>query len=170
MEKVRIDSVENRTMPSAVMHPLTDALGAEDLAINYYELESGDSFAFASHEHGIQEEVFYVQRGTATFETEAGDVEVDAGELVRFPPGEFQRGWNHGEERVVALALGAPLEYGEMTKLRRCSDCDAETDNRIERRSAADTSDAEETVVAVCEDCGAITGRWTEGPTDGQVD
>lgn len=54
------------------MRHLTGPLGVTDLAINYYELKPGDSFAFASHDHETQEEVFYIQSGTATFETEDG--------------------------------------------------------------------------------------------------
>ncbi|MCU4718107.1 cupin domain-containing protein [Halapricum hydrolyticum] len=163
MEKVRIDEVENSLQPAAVMRPLTDALGATDLAINYYELEPGDSFAFAYHSHEIQEEVFYVQEGTATFETEDGPVEVAGGEVVRFGPEEFQRGWNRSDERVRALALGAPLEYGTQPKLRYCPDCEEETDNRLAR------TDDDAAVVAYCERCGAETGRWYEGSMDGEV-
>jgi uncharacterized cupin superfamily protein len=155
MEKVTVADVDRVTQP-ALMRPLTDALGTTDLALNYYELAPGDSFAYAYHRHEIQEEVFYVIEGTATFETEAGDVEVGPGEVVRFPPGEFQRGWNRGEERVVALALGAPLEYGEQVKLRDCPTCGERTDNRLE----APDDDAE-TRVAVCKSCGTETGRWT---------
>lgn len=71
MGKVRIDNVDNSIQPAAVMRHLTKPLGTTDLAINYYELEPGDSFAFAYHNHEVQEEVFYVHDGTATFETEA---------------------------------------------------------------------------------------------------
>jgi uncharacterized cupin superfamily protein len=85
MEKVRIEDVENSVQPAAIMRPLTEALGTTDLAVNYYELEPGDSFAFAYHSHEIQEEVFYVQAGTATFETETGAVDVGAGELTSSP-------------------------------------------------------------------------------------
>ena len=89
-----------------------------------------------------------MMEGTATFETgeprrgsipasggtasEEGPVEVGAGEAVRFDRGEFQRGWNHGDERVVALALGAPLDYGEQVKLRDCPSCGETTDSRLE--------------------------------------
>jgi len=125
MEKVRIDDVDNSVQPAAVMRPLTEALDATDIAINYYELEPGDSFAFAYHNHELQEELFCIQSGTATFETESGPVTVAAGEIIRFDPGEFQRGWNRGDERVRALALGAPLEYGEQRTLRHCPDCEA---------------------------------------------
>ena len=163
MEKVRIDDVENSIQPAAVMRPLTEALGTTDFAVNYYELEPGDSFAFAYHSHEIQEEVFYVQAGTATFETESGPVEVEAGEIIRFDRGEFQRGWNHGEERVCALALGAPLEYGDQPKLRYCSDCDEETDTSLE--GAEDGS----AVIARCRECRTETGRWHRGSMDGEV-
>ncbi len=155
MDHVRVADVDRSVQPAAVMRPLTDALGTTDLAVNYYELAPGDSFAFAYHRHSVQEEVFYVQSGTATFETEAGDVEVAAGELIRFGPGEFQRGWNRGDDRVVALALGAPLEYGEQVTLRACDDCGERTDHALERTEDGDT------VVAVCEPCGTQNGRWT---------
>jgi uncharacterized cupin superfamily protein len=155
MQKVTVADVDRTTQP-ALMRPLTDALGTTDLALNHYELEPGDSFAFAYHRHEVQEEVFYVFAGTATFETAAGDVDVGPGEAVRFAPGEFQRGWNRGEERVVALALGAPLEYGGGEKLRDCPTCGGRTDSRLER-----LDDDAETRIAVCKACGTETGRWT---------
>ena len=165
MERVRVDDVENDVQPAAVMRKLTKPLGLTDLAINYYELEPGDSFSFAYHSHGVQEEVFYVIEGTATFDTDEDPVEVDAGEAIRFDRGEFQRGWNRGDERVVALALGAPLDYGEQVKLRDCPDCGEATDNRLERVEV----DGEEAVVAHCTECGAETGRWYEGSMAGTV-
>lgn len=163
MEKVRIDDVENSIQPAAVMRHLTKPLGTTDLAINYYELEPGDSFAFAYHNHEVQEEVFYVHDGIATFETGAGTVAVEAGEIIRFDREEFQRGWNRGTDRVRALALGAPLEYGEQRKLRYCPDCDEDTDNRLT------TTDDGTAVVAYCRTCGAKTGEWYQGSMEGDV-
>lgn len=165
MEKVRISEQQNSVQPAAVMRNLTKPLGLTDLAINYYELEPGDSFAYAYHSHEIQEEVFYVQSGTATFETEEGDVTVDAGEIVRFGRDEFQRGWNHGDERVVALALGAPLEYGTQVKLRYCEPCGEQTDTRLERED----EDGEPVTVAYCAACDAENGRWYRGSMPGEV-
>lgn len=165
MEKVRIDEVTNAVQPAAVMRHLTEPLGLTDVAINYYELEPGDSFAFAYHNHEVQEEVFFVQAGTATFETEDGPLTVEAGEIVRFDRGEFQRGWNRGDERVVAIALGAPLAYGEQVKLRDCASCDERTENRLERERDGDGP----VTVAVCERCGAETGRWYRGSMPGTV-
>jgi len=163
MERIRIDDLENAVQPATRMHQLTGPLGLTDVAINYYELEPGDSFAFAYHDHEIQEEVFVILEGTATFETESGPLEVGPGGAIRFDRGEFQRGWNRGEVAVVALAVGAPLEYGRQVKLRYCEECDAETDNELER------PDGEAVVVARCGDCGSETGRWYRGPTSGTV-
>lgn len=165
MEKVRIEEVENSVQPAAVMRHLTQPLGLTDVAINYYELEPGDSFAFAYHNHEIQEEVFYIQSGTATFETEDGPVEVTAGEIIRFDRLEFQRGWNRGEERVVALALGAPLDYGTQIKLRYCADCGELTESRLEREA----EDGEAVTVGYCNECDAENGRWYRGSMPGEV-
>lgn len=154
MEKIRIEDVESRTGPADVKRPLTAALAATDLALNYYELAPDDSFAFGYHAHSNQEEVFYVQSGTVTFETQDGEFEVGPGELVRFAPGEYQRGVNRGDERVVALALGAPKESGDLDVRRECPDCDERTSNRIERAEEG------EGLVTICEECGAETGRF----------
>jgi uncharacterized cupin superfamily protein len=166
VNRVRIDDVENDVQPAAVMRKLTEPLGLTDVAINYYELEPGDSFAFAYHSHEVQEEVFCVLSGTATFETEDGPVAVGPNEVVRFGRGEFQRGWNRGTDRIRALAIGAPLEYGTQPKLRYCEECDAETDTELNR---IDDADGEEVVVARCVECDAETGRWYRGSTDGTV-
>ncbi|UPW01523.1 cupin domain-containing protein [Halorussus gelatinilyticus] len=157
MEKVRIEEVESSAGPADVKRPLTRALGATDLAVNYYELAPGDSFAFGYHAHGDQEEVFYVASGTVTFETADGPVAAGPDEAVRFAPGEFQRGVNEGDERVVALALGAPKESGDLDLRRDCPDCGERTPNRIERADDA----AESALVTVCEDCGAETGQFS---------
>ncbi|MFT4946639.1 MAG: putative cupin superfamily protein, partial [Natronomonas sp.] len=88
MEKVRIDDIDRRIDVSTLQRPLTDALGASDLALNYYELAPGDSPAYGYHKHEAQEEVFVIQQGEMTFETETGEVVVEAGEALRFGPGE----------------------------------------------------------------------------------
>jgi uncharacterized cupin superfamily protein len=154
MEKVQIEAVESRTGPAAVKRPLTRALDATDLALNYYELAPGDSFAFGYHAHSDQEEVFYVQSGTVTFETEDGPVEVGPGEVVRFAPGEYQRGVNRSSDRVVALVLGAPRESGDLDLRRNCPECDERTANGIRR------ADDGQGLVTVCEDCGEETGYF----------
>lgn len=154
MEWVRIDDVDRRIDTATVSRPLTSALGAENVALNYYELAPGDSFAYGYHNHEAQEEVFVIQAGEVTFETEDGDVAVGAGELIRFAPGEFQRGINTGDERVVALALGAPRESGESEIRRHCEDCGERTETTIERAPDGDAK------LTRCLECGAVTGRF----------
>lgn len=94
--------------------------------MNYYELESGESFSGGLHTHTDQEEIFYVVEGTATFQTEDDVHEVGPNEVVRFAPGEYQEGRNEGEERVRAMAIGAPQDMGETRALFPCSECGAE--------------------------------------------
>ncbi|WP_132059310.1 cupin domain-containing protein [Halorussus amylolyticus] len=154
MKKIRIEDVESWMGPADVKRPLTKQLGTTDVAVNYYELAPGDSFGFGYHAHSDQEEVFYVESGTVTFETEGGPVEVSSGEVVRFGPGEFQRGVNRGDERVVSLALGAPKDGGELEMRRDCPECDDRTENAIERAPDADA------LVTICVECGAETGRF----------
>lgn len=161
MDRVTIDAVDSYMGPAAVKRPLTDALGATDLALNYYELAPGDSFAFGIHAHDAQEEVFHVQAGTVTFETgdpTTGDtdtVTVEAGEAIRFGPGEFQRGTNEGETRVVALAIGSPQDSGGTTIYRVCPDCGDYTEATIEM------TEDRTALVTRCEACGAETGRFS---------
>lgn len=154
MRKTSLDELETRMGPADVQLPLTDALGLANAALNYYELAPGDSFAYGFHAHEDQEELFYVQSGTVTFRTVDGDVPVSAGEFARFGPAEYQRGVNEGDERVVAVALGAPREAGETELLRECADCGGDTPHEVEL--ADDSSE----VVARCEECGAVTGRY----------
>jgi quercetin dioxygenase-like cupin family protein len=154
MERVDVDDVDDRMGPADVKRDLAGALDATDVALNYYELAPGESFGFGYHRHDGQEELFYVERGTVTFETEDGDVTVAAGETVRFAPGEWQLGTNEGDERVVALAVGAPQDMGRTTMLRECPDCEGRTENEIEM------ADDRSALVTICGDCGAETGRF----------
>lgn len=155
MERIALDDLDRRLGPATDRRALSRALGTTELAVNYYELAPGDSFAFGYHRHPDQEEVFYVVEGTATFETEDGEVEVGPDEAVRFAPGEWQRGYNADEDRVVALAMGAPGDAGRTELLRECPDCGGRTENAVE------TAEDREALVTLCLDCGAETGRFT---------
>jgi uncharacterized cupin superfamily protein len=154
MDKIHIDDVDQRIDSSTVLRPLTDAINATDVALNYYELAPGDSLAYGYHAHADQEEIFVIQQGAVTFETEAGDIEAVAGEVIRFAPGEYQQGTNRGDERVVALALGAPQKTGGSEILRECGDCGERTPTTVER-----VDDGQATITR-CLECGAETGRF----------
>lgn len=130
METVSVDDLDNGARAATVTKRLTDPLDLADMALNYYELAPGDSFSGGLHTHMNQEEVFYVLDGTATFETLDEEVTVEAGEVVRFPPGEYQEGRNEDDERVRALAFGAPQEQGETRTPLPCRTC-GESDYHI---------------------------------------
>lgn len=155
MKRVDLTEQTNRMGPASVSHPLTDALGLANVAVNYYELEPGDSFAYGYHAHEDQEEVFYVESGAVTFRTANGDIDVGPDELVRFAPGEYQRGVNRGDERVVALALGAPQDAGATEIIRDCDVCDGEMPQELE------LTDDQDAILARCTECGEVTGRFT---------
>ena len=156
MRKVRATDAERMASPASVRRAVADAVGAENVAVNYYELEPGDSFAFGYHSHAGQEEVFYVLDGTATFETDDGEVVVEEGEAVRFAPGERQQGHNRTDDRVVALALGAPKDApGGSELFRDCPDCGERTPHGLEK------TDGGRVAVTTCRECGVETGRYT---------
>lgn len=155
MEKVRIEDVDGWMGPAAEKKPVSRALGTEHVAIIYYELDTDESMAFGYHRHEKQEEVFYVQEGTVTFETDEGDVAVGPGELARFAPGEWQRGTNRSAERATVLAVGAPRDGGETTILRECPECGEQTPQEITRGPEANA------LVTRCVECRAETGRFS---------
>ena len=154
MKRVTVDDLDDRMGPADTKRKVGDAIGATDMALNYYELEPGDSFGFGYHRHSDQEEVFYIAEGTVTFDTEDGEIEATAGECVRFAPGEWQLGTNEGGERVVALAMGAPQDMGETEMLRHCADCDGQTEQDLE------LTDDRDAILTICAECGAETGRF----------
>lgn len=135
-----------------VFKPLSESLGATGVALNYFERAPGEPIGYCYHRHHEQEEVFYVLSGTATFETETGIVAVDAGELIRFAPGEWQQGSNRGDERLVVLAIGAPLEQGPTDLRRDCPACG--------ERTSADPEPIGDGIVFYCGVCGTETGRY----------
>jgi mannose-6-phosphate isomerase-like protein (cupin superfamily) len=196
MERVSLDSVPTEPLAeSSDRVALAPALGAEAVAINRYRIAPGEGFPGGLHAHGDQEEGFVVLAGTATFETYpplddvgpspaggngtdesgggAGEIcRVEAGEAVRFAPGEFQSGRNDGDELLVALALGAPAESVDVRLPVPCPTC-GDRGLRLETGAEAPTlhcpaceADSEP---ADCPDCGADDLRATLGPADTPV-
>ena len=87
MRKVAIDEVDIELSPlgvHSVRRPVSDALGTEHFAMNYFELEPGESFSGGLHTHHDQEEVFYVQ----SVQQDAGSVteRVDVQQCFTFDP------------------------------------------------------------------------------------
>ena len=130
MEHVSIDDVDQAaTRTDADQRVLAEALGTSDVAINHYRLQPDERLSGGLHAHEDQEEVFVVMEGEVTFHTDAADddaVTVGAGEVVRFAPGEFQTGGNHGDEEAEVLALGAPRDSEDVRVPRICPECGCE--------------------------------------------
>ena len=167
MEHVAIDEIDpapNDPNLHTDRRDLAAALDTDGVAIARYVLEAGERFSGSVHAHMDQEEVFVVLEGEATFEVRAdeGDerdertdeVTVDTDEVIRFAPGEFQSGYNAGDDRVVALALGVPKESEDVRIARipvledrdiSCPDCEFDH-MRISRIDGVDFE---------CPDCGA---------------
>jgi uncharacterized cupin superfamily protein len=125
---------------------LSEALATSDVAINRYRPPPGDGLPSGLHSHLDQEEAFVVLEGTLTFETLTEPVVVDAGEAVRFAPGEYQTGRNDGDSPAVVLAVGAPKESEELRVPISWPDCDR-------RGLSPEWEDGE--VLLACPDCAA---------------
>lgn len=89
--------------------------------------------------------------GTATFETDGGASEVDAGEAVRFAPGDFQQGTNGSDSRVVAVVMGEPKK-SEVSRIE-CPACDAREASKIE------WTDDRSAIIFECRQCGSEINR-----------
>lgn len=153
MEKVALEDVEEFLTNATVMKPISRAINASDVAINHFEVDPGDAFSATLHTHLDQEEIFYVLSGTATFETDEGWIDVGADEVVRFEPGEYQQGYNDGDKRVVAIAMGAPPE--SETVYMVCRTCGERVEPVMRMSQNRDRLDVE------CSSCGATIANLT---------
>lgn len=158
MERIAVDDVAKAPHPMGVnteRRPLSDALGTEDVAVVHYALDPGEQFSAGLHAHHDQEEVFVILSGTATFEHgERGEASatVEAGEAIRFAPGEFQCGRNESEGPVVGLAIAAPgtrHDWDDLESPAPCPDCGTVTPHGV--RAPDDGMEI------YCLECGAET-------------
>lgn len=123
---------------------MRESLGATDVSINRFHLESGATLPWGMHAHYDQEEVFLVTDGVLTFETLDGEVSVAAGEAIRFAPGDYQVGRNDGPESVSYFAIGAPPDSTDIRVPLSCHECN-HADLRFDSEQEA----------LVCPECGA---------------
>jgi uncharacterized cupin superfamily protein len=161
MKKVTTDEMDHIDHPigiNTVRKPISEALGTTDFAMVYHELEPGESFSAGVHAHHDQEEVFYVIKGTATFEVERerNQIIVEAGEAIRFAPGEFQRGYNQSDARVVALIIAAPgteHDWAETQAFVPCRTCGKRTIHSVEPLESASWKAERVHLQSTCEEC-----------------
>lgn len=125
---------------------LRDVLGLQHLAINRYRLSPATRLPWGLHAHFDQEEVFLVVKGTMVFDTLDGPVTVEAGEAIRFAPGDFQAGHNPGDDPAECFAIGAPPDSEDIRIPKPCASCGAP--------ALTITMDADE---LTCPACGTAT-------------
>jgi hypothetical protein len=125
MEKVAIDDIPTENSPLGVhslRKPVSSALGTEHFAMNYFELQPGESFSGGLHTHHDQEEVFYVLEGEVEFEMLASQRDADRSseESGVEDPGERSRrersdprDFSDREETTVAAGELIRFEPGE---------------------------------------------------------
>jgi uncharacterized cupin superfamily protein len=131
MEKVDIHDLDrwDHPMPETPgPHRIGDALGATDVALNYYDLAPGEGLSGGPHTHMDQEELFLVLSGHLAFECEDHEDELPLGEgeAIRFAPGEVQHGYNDGDEPAEVLAIGAPADSEDVRSPGACPACGEE--------------------------------------------
>lgn len=102
--------IESTPERPCVQRAVSDELGLENVALNVYEVEPGESIPLAYHYHDDQEEVFYVVDGELHVETPEGTYTVAPGELFVVEPDSPQRAFNPetADEPVETLVVGAP--------------------------------------------------------------
>ena len=125
VREIAIEDVDVERSPlgvHSVRNPVSGAPGTDQFATNRFEPEPGESFSGGLYTHHDQEEVFCVQSSEATFDvadrpdsSATETVTVGAGEVIRFPPGQFQEGYNDSDndDAVVGFAFGAPSDRRE---------------------------------------------------------
>jgi mannose-6-phosphate isomerase-like protein (cupin superfamily) len=131
MDRISVDEVPVPDEETRIeRRKLTAPLSATELSLNHYVLYPGQALCESLHAHMDQEELFVVLDGTVSFETREGQVVVDTDEVIRFAPGEFQRGRNAGETPAVVLGIGAPRDTDDLRIARTptfgdvsCPDC-----------------------------------------------
>jgi mannose-6-phosphate isomerase-like protein (cupin superfamily) len=171
MNHIDIADIETWPHPMGVnsdRRDVTGALEAEDVAIVRYELEPGEQFSGGLHTHHDQEELFYILEGTATFDVgpepdadhaeghaserpDTEEVVAEAGEVVRFPPGQFQCGRNRSDDAVVGLVIAAPdtrHSWEALESFAPCAgDCDGITSHGVRQPDG-------DGMVVYCNECG----------------
>jgi len=164
MERVDVTELDrwDHPMPDTPgPHRIGDALGATDVAINYYDLAPGEGLSGGPHTHMDQEEMFVVLEGHLAFEVygtpdeATGDrkeeVPLGPGEAIRFAPGEVQHGYNDGDGPAEVLAIGAPADSEDVRTPGECPACGASVLLEV------DQSEDESGFSVTCPDCGTTT-------------
>jgi mannose-6-phosphate isomerase-like protein (cupin superfamily) len=118
---VRADDVEDYYAGTSVpgeFRRLTDALGAEQLALTLIRVPPHSDFEQGTgHYHDEVEELYLVTRGTLTMRFGDDVRAVRAGSAVRVAPRTPRSHRNLGDETVEMWAISRKLDHGDATKI-----------------------------------------------------
>jgi mannose-6-phosphate isomerase-like protein (cupin superfamily) len=99
-------------------HSLTDALGAEQVAVTLIRVPAHSDFEQGTgHHHDRLEEIYVIARGTLTMRFDDEIEEVEAGSVVRVAPETTRSHRNLGDEPVEIWALSRRTEESDSTKV-----------------------------------------------------
>jgi mannose-6-phosphate isomerase-like protein (cupin superfamily) len=112
------DDVYAGTDVPGEFRPLTEALGAQQLAMTLIHVPPHSDFEQGTgHYHDEVEELYLLTRGTLTMRF-GDDVRlVTAPAVVRVAPGTARSHRNEGDEPVDLWAVSRRLDHGDATKL-----------------------------------------------------
>ena len=117
---VHADDVENPydgTDVPGEFRPLTDALGAEQVAVTLIRVPPhSDMEQGTGHSHSEIEELYIVAKGTITFRCDDEIERVTAPAVVRVSPGTARSHRNEGDEPVEIWAVSM-TGHGDATKI-----------------------------------------------------
>jgi mannose-6-phosphate isomerase-like protein (cupin superfamily) len=117
----RADEAEDVYADSDVpgeFRPLTEALGAEQLAVTLIRIPPHSDFEQGTgHRHGEIEEVYLVTRGTLTMRFGEEIEEVGAGTAVRVAPQTVRSHRNEGDEPVEMWAISRRSDRSDSEKV-----------------------------------------------------
>ncbi len=118
---INVDDVDDHYEGSSVpgeFRRLTDALGAEQVAVTLIRIPPHSDFEQGTgHFHDEQEEVYIVTRGTLTMRFGDDIRPVTAGSVVRVAPQTPRSHRNEGDEPVELWAVSARRDHGDATKI-----------------------------------------------------
>lgn len=158
MKKVSVSEVPaSRRNPA--LRILTDELGTRDVAVNHFEVPPREQLSGGYHAHHDQEELFYVQTGSITFQTAERDVTVEEGEIIRFAPGDFHYGYNPSADPAIVLAIGAPPESQKVESVRECLTCGTVFTHHRRAYMGIVEDPADPRLSVACPECAGDTDR-----------
>jgi mannose-6-phosphate isomerase-like protein (cupin superfamily) len=121
---VDLDSLESVPLEEGVWHPIRRVLGVTAFGINAYSANEAGAPLIEEHDEtspgaGGHEELYFVIRGTATFEVGDDTVEASAGTMILIEPAVRRKATATSDDAMVAVIGGregaamppSPFEY-----------------------------------------------------------